>query len=422
VNRSSDVLVVGAGPAGSATALLLARSGFDVVLTDRAAFPRPKPCGDCLSPGASLHLQELGVLPALLRLAPARLRGWRIHSPASHCLEAEFAALAGGDPLLRHGLALPRARLDAALLDAARAAGVRVRIGLRTTALLAAPTGGCGGILATREDGGVERLHARLVVGADGLRSVVARRAGLAGRPPRLRKFSLTAHVRLPDPGPFGEMHLADGLCLGVAPVGDAVHGTVLCNLTLVAAADRFGRAAAAQGAGGFFRATLAAFPRAARLLPDPLPNGWPGRLLASGPFDRPTRGSAAPGLALVGDAAGYYDPFTGQGIHNALAGARRLAAEAAELLRRDRVPLLREYPRHHRRLGCEARLFQRVVEAVLARPAIADAALAVLARRPGFSAALVGVAGDLRPARFLLSATAIRTLACPAPLPEAIS
>ena len=145
----SDVLVVGGGPAGSTVARLLAGRGWSVRLIDRARFPRAKPCGECLNPGAIAALDRLGVLPDVLALAPAPLDGWAVGTGAT-LARGRFPSACGG-------LALDRARLDHALLEAARAAGVEVVEGRKVAA------------------GDPVLRSASVVVGADGLRSVVAR-------------------------------------------------------------------------------------------------------------------------------------------------------------------------------------------------------------------------------------------------------
>lgn len=408
--RQFDTIVVGGGPAGSTTALLLARAGHHVLLVDRQEFPRAKACGDCLSAGATRILHELGVLPRLEAERPARLEGWRIVAPGGADFYSGFDGLAPADPHADAALALPRERLDRILLDAARRAGVEVRTGVRVVDLIRDGQGAVSGVRALTARKGTLSLRARLVVGADGLRSIVARRLDLVLRLPRLRKVSLTTHLTgIKGLGGKGELHLASGACVGLAPVhapagqeGDALH-----NLTLVVDGDRFARAIARAGTGPFLLSMLQRFPRLGERLPE-LGAGsatLPFPLLASGPFDWPTRSPIAHGAALVGDAAGYYDPFTGQGIYQGLAAALILAEEADRALRQERrPPYLRRYARRRAELLRGPRLVQHLIEAVISRPALADFAIARLAHAPHAAGALIAITGDLRQARSLLS------------------
>lgn len=409
--RSSvtDVLIVGAGPAGSTTAMLLARQGLRVLLLDRHAFPRAKPCGDCLSPNVTRLLERLGVLDAVHAAGPARLAGWRIVSPGGRCFETRFDEITG-ETGLTNALALSRDRLDAVLLDGARTAGADVRTGMHVTGLL--PHG--RGVVATEPGGEVVEMRARLTVGADGLRSVVARRAGAIRRPPKLRKVSLTAHLEgLHLDEPIGEMHVAEGLCIGIAPVTSGRR--VAFNVTVVADADRYGRALAADAA-AFFRSAIDCFPAMRERVPsgalDPLPG-----LLASGPFDVPVRRPIAPGLALVGDAAGYYDPFTGQGVNQAMEGAFLLAEEASRALRDDTsaLPLLHGYARRLQAAVRGPRVVQRMIEFVLSRPGLADRMIARLSRRPVAARALMAATGDIAAAFSVFSPAVLLALAGPA-------
>ncbi|MGH7502704.1 MAG: NAD(P)/FAD-dependent oxidoreductase [Longimicrobiales bacterium] len=419
-----DVAIVGAGPAGSATAIACARGGLDVLLLDRATFPRPKPCGDCLSPESNRLLDELGVLDAILDERPARLEGWRIVSPDGHAFEGRFRDFVGEDTRVRYALAVSRDRLDTVLLHAARAAGARFHDDAHVVSIRAEDGNGAGLISGTAGHRAFT-IRARTIVGADGLRSVVARRAGMtriAGK--RLRKVSLTAHVTgIRGPHGMGEMHVADGLCLGLAPVESWGQDTrplargIAYNVTLVADAVRYGRALAA-GPSDFFLGAVRGFRglrhRLGRLQPiGPEGRGRDGWLLRSGPFDAPTRRVTAGNVALVGDAAGYYDPFTGQGIYQALAGAERLAAAITQA-HRDRVPVeaaLRAYARDLRRLLRGPRALQHVIEIVLSRPRIADRATAWLADRPGAIHALLATTGDLAPVRSLFAPVTLRAL-----------
>ena len=397
-----DAVVVGAGPAGAVTSLLLARAGSRVALLDRHVFPRAKPCGDCLSPEATRVLDRLGVLPSIEALAPARLDGWRIQAQDGRSFSGTFERYAAGDARVRSALAIPRARLDAALLDAALDAGVVLHAPLRVDRLLRDGER-VTGVIARDEENRETRFDARVVIGADGLRSVVARRAGATAPPGPLRKLSLTLHPRLRSDFTrgFGEMHVVDGGCIGIAPVeaGDEVAH----NVTFVTLAP---------SRHGDPDETIDAMLRAASGLAERRDElcaalaGAPSRL-ASGPFDRPVRFAVADGLALVGDAAGYYDPFTGQGVYQALTGAERLAHVLGAALRSDALTVsasaLRPYADWLMRTRRPARTVQRAIEYVTARPRLMARCTRALGRAPLFADTLVAVTGDLVPARSLI-------------------
>ena len=393
----ADVVVVGAGPAGATTALRLARAGLDVMLVDRAAFPRAKACGDCISPQANLLLEELGVLSQVRQLAHAELEGWRIFAHEGSHFGESFRDCTT-DPRLHTGLAVQRRWLDDALVTAARDAGVRVQEHVQLRELHFKSDRVTG--ITIRSAASEQRIEARFVVGADGLRSIVRRRLRLNGRAPRLRKVALTAHVpnsaRLDS---YGEMHLADGRCLGIAPVGDSI------NLTLVVDALRFGPTLKGKPARAFAQ-HLEAFPAARdRILAHTLENA---ELLAAGPFDWPTRGVVRDGAALVGDAAGYYDPFTGQGIFQALHGAKLLAAAVATSLSQRSDQALIAYERQMRRSMRATRAVQQLIEFVCARRALAVSSIRTLQRTPRAARQLLAITGDMAPPTSLLSPAAL--------------
>lgn len=372
-----DVIVVGAGPAGSATARLLAAAGHAVLLLDRERFPRAKPCGDCLSAGVTPLLGRLGLLDAVLARRPARLRGWRIVAPGG----ASFFGGFGPDPNdpsePARAIAIPRATLDHVLLQGAIAGGARFRT-VHVTGLLRDRAGRVTGVTgrAVDDDAPVE-LRARLVVGADGLRSIVARRLGLVRPPGRLRKASLSAHVvGIRGVDDVGEMHLAPHACAGLAPIAErGADGDVVCNLTLVVDSRTYAREIA-RGAETFYWAMLRRFPRLAERLEDAAIAGPRPRLLASGPFDRPTRDLVADGAALrAGDAS-----------------ARRL----------------RRYARRHRALVRAPRALQHAIEFVISRPQLADRAIRRLAAAPDAAGAIVAATSDLHPMRDLAAPAAL--------------
>ncbi|HEX6909169.1 MAG TPA: NAD(P)/FAD-dependent oxidoreductase [Longimicrobium sp.] len=374
-----DAVVVGGGPAGSATAARLARDGWRVLVMDRATFPRRKPCGECVNPAGVDALRRLGVLEQVLACDPAPLDGWRIDA-------GDAASFIGRFPDGIRGLGIPRERLDALLLDHARAAGAEVRTGEKVGDLLRDCRGRVHGVVT-----GGEEVGARIVVGADGLRSVVLRRLGLLARPPRLRKLALTAHVRgIEGLRGCGQLRARGRGCLGVAEVGGG-----LANVTVVVPGDQ---AAEVDGdPGAYFDAALRRYGLAdARRVDD---------VLATGPFDCPARAAVADGALLVGDAAGYYDPFTGQGIYRALRGAELAAAAIGAALRGGdtSAAALAPYHRAHRRAFRGGERLQHAVEAFVSRPGLLRWAAGRFHRRPVLGDAIIHATGDVRPVRSLL-------------------
>lgn len=389
--RDADVAVVGAGPAGASLALRLARAGVDVELLDARRFPRSKPCGDCLSPGATPLLRELGVLGAVEERSPGRLTGWRVRSPGGTWFAGRFRRGRGRGP--GRGLSLPRRDLDAALLRAALRAGVRFRE--RTRAVGIRWRRGRAAGLRVRDGRGREReLRARLVAGADGLRSTLARELGPVRSGPR-RRIALVRRVRAPrGPRRTGELRLGPDGVLGLAPIGRGRF-----NLTLVA--PRSDAAAVSRGRESYFRRRVRGYG---------LGDWWEAagpstELEITGPFDVKPRRRTAPGALLLGDAAGYFDPLTGQGIYRALATARRAARALLRALDEPaREPAaLRRYRGELRRLLAPGRRVQQWVDAAVSRPAVIDRLAQVLAARPGLPSLLFDVTGDrLRPGRLL--------------------
>jgi menaquinone-9 beta-reductase len=376
-----DVIVVGGGPAGSATAARLAAAGLDVLLVDRADFPRRKPCGECVNPAGVDALRRLGALDAVLAAGPAPLVGWQIGGSNG---------FGGRFPAARQGFAMPRTVLDAILLDHARARGAEVRTGVQVRDLIR-DDDRVAGVHALGPGGEPVDVRARLVVGADGLRSVVLRRLGLLKRGPKLRKLALTAHVRgVSTARGTGELRVRGCECLGLACVGD---GTA--NVTVVVPGLHADGVAGAADA--YFDDALRRFGIEAERVDE---------VLATGPFDWPVRRAVADGALLVGDAAGYYDPFTGQGIFRALKGAEIAAETVVSALRTSNATAaaLLPYERARRRMFGPGERVQRVVEAVVSRPRLFSAVAGRFRRRPELADAVIRVTGDVSPVRSLLS------------------
>jgi geranylgeranyl reductase family protein len=391
----AEVIVVGGGPAGAATAAQIAARGRDVLLLEKAGFPRDKACAEFLSPGAVAALDRLGVLPALQAARPAWLDGMRIVTERGGFLLA-YAAPGG-----HRALGIPRAALDQVLLDHARARGARVRE--RTRVLAPIVEGGRVVGVQTRDGTGQRALRAGCVVVADGLRSTLTRALGLdrpATWPRRLGLVARFAGVEGVERD--GQMHVGAGLYCGLAPVG---QGVVNVGLVGPLAAGPAGQAIAP-----FYERRLRRLPGVARALAH-AERVTPVR--GAGPLARRVHRLAGRGYLLVGDAAGFLDPFTGEGIYRALRGAE-LAASAVEraLQRPDAYPV--GYERARRAAFAAKEGVCLLVQGFLSSRPTFDYVVGHLAARPPLAATLAGVLGDYRPAHDALRPAYLAALLAP--------
>ena len=393
--KIADVVVVGAGPAGAAAAILLAERGFTVTLLDKAAFPRPKICGEYLSPEAARILDRLGVLKAVDQAGAQPLRGMKIVAPDGTVLDGRYPTAGPWRGYRDYALAIPREALDRLLVERARSLPVDFRERHRVTGLLLTESGDVAGVRAQDENGGQHALHARLVVGADGRSSVVAESLGLK-RPHALRRMALIQHVAgLEELGERGEIY--------IDPPDYAILNPVLPGLVNLGLVVPLAHAAPWRGRlETFFRARLKQLRHLAPRLEGMEPAG---PLMAMGPLAYRVDDPRAGGVLLAGDAAGFYDPFTGEGLYTALRSAELLAETAHSALKRGDLSAraLAPYAQARRAEQAAKARVTRGIQVLIARRGLSNWAAHTLARRPALLETLMGVIGDFVPPRELL-------------------
>jgi flavin-dependent dehydrogenase len=390
-SHDAEVIVVGGGPAGSVTAALLAERGHRVLLMDKARFPRHKACSEYVNAGGAKLLAALGFSADLEALGAHRMAAMLIHAPGGKRFLADFSAAEPG----AYAIGLSRYRLDALLLGRARDAGVVVHEGAHVREVMAAQ-GRVLGVAATI-DGRRETLRAPLTIGADGRHGMVSRTLGLDVFPRWPRRTGLVAHFRgVRGLDRCGEMHVARHTYAGLAPLEDG-----LTNVAFVSAsktvADRDGTLE------DYFMTGLEAIPA----IGEKLANAERvGGIRGVGPMARRARRVAGNGYLLVGDAAGFLDPFTGDGIREALQSAMLAAPVAsAALLASDlSAQNLAPYRVARRRAFWAKHQICWLVQAFISTPPLMDYASARLAGRPDLATTLAGALADLVPAQRVLS------------------
>lgn len=354
-----DVAIVGASLAGAATAIHLSRLGRKVILLDRATFPRRKACGEGLFPAGVRELEKLGVLERLEgRAAP--LERLRFHA-------GRYVAEA---PL--HGIGVARDQLDAALLSVVKDEG----IDLRTNVYVRGMVGRDRRVEALDTHAGA--VHARAFVAADGLHSRLRRLARLDVALPGSR-YGVSAHLALPEPPePAVDVTFAQDHELYLTPTGGNA-----ANVAMLLHRREMWRFAGNLRQG--YLDTLARYPafEGAQLVDEPK---------VAGPFPRTCKRAWRANLALAGDAAGFYDGISGEGMSAALTSARACATAIDTYLRTGSYAPFRAYDRQRRALVRNSDLLARLSVTLASRGWSARLAVRNLQRCPETFAKLVAI------------------------------
>lgn len=361
MTRVRDAVVAGGGPAGLAFAAFAARRGLDVLVLERREGPLDKACGEGILPGGLRALAPLGVLA---RVPPAE----RAALAAIRWIDAagRSARLALPPP---GGLAVRRTALSAALLAAAREAGAEVVQGAPVIAHRRD-----GDAIVARTPGG--EVRARVLVAADGLNSPTRRREGLALPPRRPARYGVRRHYAVAPWSADVEVHFGPAAEAYVWPAGPARVGVALLHQ---------------PGASPPPARLLDAFPAvAARLAGAEEASEARG----AGPFHQATRARVAERLVLLGDAAGYVDALTGEGLSLAFGCADDLAALLPSALRRGATAAaLAPYEAAWRRRFRPYAAWARLLLALSRRAGVRRSVLALAAARPAPFERLVAAA-----------------------------
>jgi geranylgeranyl reductase family protein len=335
-----DVAVVGGGPGGATAAAFLARAGVRTLLLDKAHFPRDKACGDAVCTKSVRILKELGLTSAVERETCARVSTQVLVGPQGRAVPLPFVDQAGEQRAPGIVYVIRRDRFDNVLFEHARSLPEVTALEGLAFADFLREDGRVAGIVATDAKGGEHRFRAKIVIGADGAMSKVAERAGAYDFSRKDHRHWIAA-FRCYFRGVQGlsdmELHFFDELSPGyfwIFPVGGG-EANIGAGMVESSVQGRDGRAkinlrkrtwellathprlrdrfSAAQQVEGSFR-------------------GWQ---LPCGSERRPLAGD---GWMLIGDAASLIDPFSGEGISNAMHSAKLAAQFAALALREGTV------------------------------------------------------------------------------------
>ena len=391
--NKTDVIVIGGGPAGCAAAIGLSRLGYRVVLCDQAKFPRDKVCGEFISPAADPILARLGVLDRIEALKPKRLKGVAISSYGGEEILVDYPKLPGMQSKPT-SLSVPRYELDSLLIEETKRAGTVVQEQCKVTDFLF--ENGCvAGVKGWDANKTSFSIRSPLVIDAGGRNSLSLKKFKLKQKPAGKVKIALAAHwqgAQIYDDYCF--MHVSDWGYTGISSIGKDK-----ANVVLVANRNSMN----GEKPHEFYINMLMKNPLRRKILQDAYciesVRGVESLAFSSKP---PPCG----GLLMVGDAMGFIDPFTGEGIYLSLRSSE-IAVEVAEMALKNNdlsKDFLKGYVTRRRHEFDKKFLLSRILQKLIYSQFFCNRVVKRLKEDRKLAETLVGVIGDLIPADAVVS------------------
>ena len=362
---TTDLIIVGGGPAGLATAIFAARAGLSSIVLDKRSLPLDKPCGEGIMPPGVALLREMGVhVP---------------HSPFHGIRYVDGDILAEGRFQRKPGWGVRRTALVRGMVERAEELGVDLRY---DTGVEGWRYKGERGVVETER--GV--IEARFLIGADGLHSKIRKQAGLEKSRRGAKRFGVRRHFRARPWSSFVEVHWVNGTEAYVTPVGSEEVGVALLS----------------SDEPGGFEGLLSKFPRLVeRLASATVASDASG----AGTFRQRVRCRYRDNLALVGDAAGFLDAISGEGLSLAFHSARALVETVAA------GKELTSYEHAYRRLSRTYYWTAGLLLAVARQPWLRRQVIATLARNPELFDRLLSISIGEQPVRSMGLGGVVRLL-----------
>jgi len=391
--KSYDAIIIGAGPAGCASALFLHRAGYQVIVLDRALFPRDKVCGEFISPAADSILNDLGVLSSIEKENPERVRGVFISSYEGAELGIDYPPIEKGQERPT-SLSVPRFLLDNLLLKRLKDIGIEV-LEQHSVDDFIFDSGNVSGVKARDSENKKLELAAKVVIDAGGRNAISLRRLDLKNNIKGEGKIAIAAHwknIKLPQA--YCYMHVGKPGYTGIAQVDrDSVNAVMIAGTSQVKGQNivEFYKNGITQN---IKRRELLA---GAELAEEP-------RTVESLAFS--VKAPQCGGLVLVGDASGFIDPFTGEGIYLSLRSAQ-LAAQMLDsaFQKQDFSKIkLAEYDQARSNEFSAKFTLSRILQKAIYNKRLCDLVVKTLSQNPSLANQIVGVIGDYYPARNTVS------------------